>query len=923
MHYGFQKLGLLNSGGYQRAEMPLDAAVSLIAPNNTGKTTLINALQFLLIIDKRHMDFGAHDLESSRRFYFPDNGAYILLEVSLPGGTAVLGCVGKGFSHEYEYFTYQGELNLDDYRTDNGQTVRHPQLVQHLAQRQKRAFILRQDEFTSAIYGQRKRLSGEPDIRIFRLTQPSLIRSFQRVMGQTLKLESLSAAKIKEHLLHIFSHELHDANVDFKKNWDKAFADVEASRRQYTAAFRQKERINRLEALHTKRRELRGKIRYFRPIVERQLEEWHAYYAHQHEQFVTLINAITADKASLRSKLMDGSKQLGVLEAALERLNETDRECEALSIKLALVTHRGILEQRHAAATQAYESAITQIGQVDGRSTNDLNRELLDYERKQREMRQALENLGDNLYLHLKTCLPPEQLTALNRSFSRQTMQLPASAFDMEPETLGSWLASSLSPDQESLQLPGLNLRLSNLSPQFTERGRDEIEADLHNISPRILEVRKKLETAADLKIAKEQKARLEAERTAIQKELEEFDTWQELCTEQETRNRQRHLHEEQIRSIQAELDHAEAKDSELTQQRLAVDQQLTQLENQNKTIGDLKRERRDLSQAFTDIETLPHTPWISKSAPSLNELAQTLTQYQDDCKELAQQNQNVTSLLLDIRKEGLNKFDLMDSEDSEAESIISFFHHLPQELEAIERSARSAVVEVTSSLRSLRGNLDTFKNRIYEFNRLIGQRKLSDLAVFRINAINDPMLVGAMEQLIATAETVDQQGTYALFDQTSILDDRSINLAKERLIEAGEKFGGLRVEHFFELEFEVGKKDRKPESFKEMDKAASNGTVLMAKLITGLAMLHLMLDPRHRVRAVCYLDEALALDPANQRSLIDTADGFGFSLILASPAPLITARYCIPITTLNGKNQISKKHWQLLEHLEAGARAG
>lgn len=98
MNYGFQKLGLLNSGGYQRAEMPLDAAVSLIAPNNTGKTTLINALQFLLIIDKRHMDFGAHDLESSRRFYFPDNGAYILLEVSLPGGTAVLGCVGKGLA---------------------------------------------------------------------------------------------------------------------------------------------------------------------------------------------------------------------------------------------------------------------------------------------------------------------------------------------------------------------------------------------------------------------------------------------------------------------------------------------------------------------------------------------------------------------------------------------------------------------------------------------------------------------------------------------------------------------------------------------------------------------------------------------------------------------------------------------------------
>jgi len=113
IRYGFQRLALLNSAGYQRAELPLDAAVSLIAPNNTGKTSLINALQFLLIIDKRRMDFGAHDVDASRRFYFPLNAAYILLEVALPTtGTVVLGCVGKGVSHDYEYFAFRGELDL-------------------------------------------------------------------------------------------------------------------------------------------------------------------------------------------------------------------------------------------------------------------------------------------------------------------------------------------------------------------------------------------------------------------------------------------------------------------------------------------------------------------------------------------------------------------------------------------------------------------------------------------------------------------------------------------------------------------------------------------------------------------------------------------------------------------------------------------
>ena len=158
LRYGFQRLALLGSAGYQRAELPLDDSVSLIAPNNTGKTALINALQYLLIIDKRRMDFGAHGPDKSRRFYFPNNSAYILLEVMLPEtGSLVLGCVGKGVSHDYEYFSYRGSLDIDDFRQADGALVTQPQLRAHLAESGKSVFSYSSTEFVDLLYGGKRR----------------------------------------------------------------------------------------------------------------------------------------------------------------------------------------------------------------------------------------------------------------------------------------------------------------------------------------------------------------------------------------------------------------------------------------------------------------------------------------------------------------------------------------------------------------------------------------------------------------------------------------------------------------------------------------------------------------------------------------------------------------------------------------------
>ena len=65
--YGLSKLALLNTAGYAKCVIPLDKSSSICAPNNTGKSSVINALQFPLINDLRLTEWDGHDLDETRK----------------------------------------------------------------------------------------------------------------------------------------------------------------------------------------------------------------------------------------------------------------------------------------------------------------------------------------------------------------------------------------------------------------------------------------------------------------------------------------------------------------------------------------------------------------------------------------------------------------------------------------------------------------------------------------------------------------------------------------------------------------------------------------------------------------------------------------------------------------------------------------
>jgi len=916
--YGFQQLVLLNSAGYERAELPLDESVSLIAPNNTGKTSLINALQYLLIIDKRHLDFGAHDKDKARRFYFPSNSSYILLEVTLPeSGSVVLGCVGKGFSHDYEYFAYRGPLDIEEYRLENDKLVTQPRLLEQLAHHGRTANFYSSTDFAEMVYGgARKRGQTSSDFTVFRLENRNDASAYRQVLTRTLRLDKLSSAEVKRHLLQIFSRQLPDSVVDFKQEWDKAFAEVNQDREQYNAARNQQGLIDDLEKLQEERLTIRGRIIARRPLIDDGLERWQNHYHTQGQSLQDQHQKLEREEAELLAKDREQTRRQLELNQRLQTLKAEETRLAELENQFALVTARAQLEQQLTTAIQNRDRQIALLAGADSQSGAALERQIQREKKELSALSKEQETLSDNLYLTLKQHVSEEGLNVLNRSLNRQLLTLSPREYQLDSAELHHWLQSM---PEDRLLLPGLNLSLQNQLPQHEQRSAEEIARLTEECQARLQALEEQQAAARELDSQRKRKLELEQEAKNLEKGLEQFDELKRLQNTHPDRRKEMGAANRELTEIDHAQKQASVRQQALRDQLQTLANQKQKLEAAHQEIDRIRQNRGDTDEQFNWLEDLPHTPWVGDPELPLDRLAETLREYQRDCQRLKDLDRDLHHLRITLHSGGLTKFQYAPSTEEEIRLMVEFRHHLAREAEALEKKARSAVVTVTASLRDLRGNLQSFENAMHEFNRLISRRRLSDLKVFRIQPVHESHLVDAIDLLIQTAEKVESGESFELFNQTSVLDDRQLDQARQLLIDEGSARHGLKVADLFRLTFELGKENQDPESFDDIDSAASNGTVLMAKLVTGLAMLYLMQDKTRQIQALCYLDEALALDAANQKSLIKTASEFGFALIFASPSPLITAHYCVPIQQRsNGMNHISRKHWQILQPLEA-----
>lgn len=906
--YGLQKLALLDSANYDSAVIPLDEPIGLVANNNRGKTGLINALQFLFIPSKAKQNFVKYSREESQRFYFPNPWSYVLLEVLTPGGAVVMGCVGQGASHafDYRYFAYSGELDLNDYQAASGVYVRGTDLREHMQGLGRQVFFYRREEFRERLFSRGKELgAGEPDFGIFRLAPRITPDLFQSIFSRVLRLDELDADLVKGDLVAIYSNDLPQA-LDFNKAWEREYEGINLKRSRLQATDTHATDIARLSELRDKRIELRTYAVHQMRAIDSALEKWDSHYQMERDVLEGKRALLRNEAEALETATDDRVKKLIRLGTEIGRVEQAQalhRELSEEFVIGGITPSEAELRERVDTLSTANHELQALIKEAEVSTLSDLEAELQRVEASIAALKGQMQDGSLKAALH--DALPKPAADALTRALSPDVLALGGDRYELDA---GRGLDRAT---PSSLLLSGLQLDVSTIAPRG-HRTRDELERDVAFKQRQSVELRQRIEVARNMeaRVAELEKGRKEEDRARAR--LVKFRQFSDLETGAASRVESLERLNATMASEEAAQAVERARIKELKSEQSSVEGALRALEQEDQSVRTLTARRMERQGRLKGMEERPQDPFLVagwSSEISIGSLPRVMDAQDARCRSLERAEGDSSSLLDHLLGAGLGGLVVDGGREAEIEAIINYWSNLEKERELVTNEEGNATATMQNMLSELRGGLMTLEAKVKHFNKLISRQKISDLEVFKINVLHDERLVGALDTILSNAMVAEK-------DQTSLFASAATPGEIQRAVRVLRSQVTLDFESLFSLEFEVVKRGHPVQRHRSLQAAGSDGTTAMAKLVIGLAMLSLLRDPRRGVelRAACYLDEAAKLDNDNQAALIDMASALGFTLVMAAPTELITPRWCIPIRSEGGRNLILESDWIGLE---------
>ena len=924
--YGLTKLALLNTAGYAKCVIPLDDAASICAPNNTGKSSVINALQFPLINDLRLTEWDGHDLDETRKFYFGTDQSYILLEANLPEGPVVIGVAGLGkiAGYQFQYFCYRGKLDLNHFVSENS-IIRYNKLDHHLRGLGFEPLELKPSELNAMLTGGATPYDSKINLRMIPLTNVSDAPVYKDIFRRILNLHRLTAQDVKRLLLPVFARHLSDPKVDFYTVWHNAFEKVNRDRRELKALENQQQAVEALENLLDNRAVLKGRLAAYAPKLDKALIEFQSYLDEQQHELAEQLENLAQEKHQLEDKQRLYVSQIKELSSKQLGLKSWFDEHDALAQRFGL-TNLPTLQTNLANIRNQFKRLSNSLQGAANLNPATLAHQQAQTQKQLKSLKLQLKNLEYNLYSRLREDLSLNEVQQLTKLLNPDLLSLSTAPGGDVVITDEDAFAAQLGAIADcfkggKLVLPGATLDLAHLqSPDMAgSESKVALKEQIEALQITLATLEQQAEVAEDFAGKSREKERLYQDMLQAEEDLKRFARYSEMATLLDAQQQLSDELTQEEEILHEQLAQVQQKASSLSDRRNLVTNKQDQLKRQLERIEHEKKDRIDFQLDFYSGRVTPYPIEINLE---YDNLADELRSYNKHCQELKLLEINVKNTYLFIFNAGISKFEAESDEETKYQKLISAFHHLDKEREAIERRARVALTEVASTLKGLRSDLDRLHRELNSFNRGIWRHQISNLQDFKIEIVDRKLLVGHIDTILSTSEAYEQGDTLDLLAPGVTSAERDINSAKDYLIQAASEKGGLTLSDLFDIRFKVVNRAGDIEFFDKIDSAGSNGTRITIKLLCGMLFIRQLLAERERgkYRIPIYIDEAADIDPHNQQALIETALNFGFVPIFASVKPQTSCRYIVPIRTVkNGaQNWVDEKDWILCEQLKS-----
>jgi len=231
--YGVKRLVVINSGAYRFADVALDGPIHLVAPNNRGKSTLVNALQFLYVDDLRSMRFGRRSQEDTKEHYFGNTISYLLFECATVTGPQSLLVVGRGRVNgsAFARYVFSGGYQGEDFQDSEGRVVAFEVLRTRLANRSLAE--VRPAELWEVLGNPTRR--GRPEnnghaaahLGLLPIRTKEDYRSFREAYVRLLSLSNADAVELRRLLIACHAAEVGERRLDVAADYRDEFERAE------------------------------------------------------------------------------------------------------------------------------------------------------------------------------------------------------------------------------------------------------------------------------------------------------------------------------------------------------------------------------------------------------------------------------------------------------------------------------------------------------------------------------------------------------------------------------------------------------------------------------------------------------------------------------------------------------------------------